>query len=151
MNDYALIRTGDESAEPDTWRAKQGRTLQAADTLRIHQAQRAWLQGRFAEPFTDSTVVVTYHAPHRGSLAQRYADGWASGAFVSELPEIFFDVPVLWFHGHTHQSFDYMVRSCRVVRNPRGYVNWSGRIENKAFDPRLVVQVQAPSGLLAPS
>ena len=47
------------------------------------------------EPFTGPTVVVTHHAPRRGSLAQRYADDWASGAFVSELPDAFFDVPAL--------------------------------------------------------
>ena len=46
LNDYALSRTVDEAAEPDTWRDKQGRKLQAADTLRIHQAQRAWLRDR---------------------------------------------------------------------------------------------------------
>lgn len=143
LNDYALIRTVDESAEPDTWRYKQGRKLQAADTLRIHQAQRAWLHDRLAESFAGPTVVVTHHAPHRGSLAQRYADDWSSGAFITELPETFFDVPVLWVHGHTHQRFDYQVRSCRIICNPRGYVNWSGRIENKAFDPGLVIDVRA--------
>ncbi|RQO59421.1 metallophosphoesterase [Variovorax sp. KBW07] len=146
LNDYALIRTVDESAEPDTWRDKQGRKLQAADTLRIHQAQRAWLRDRLSEPFAGPTVVVTHHAPHRGSLSERYADDWASGAFVNELPDAFFDVPVLWVHGHTHQQFDYRVRSCRVVSNPRGYVNWSGRIENKAFDPSLVIDVQNVTG-----
>ena len=42
---------------------------------------------------------------------------------------------------HTHQSFDYRVRGCRVMCNPRGYVNWSGRTENQNFDPGLVLQV----------
>jgi 3',5'-cyclic AMP phosphodiesterase CpdA len=146
LNDYALIRTVDKSAEPDTWRYKQGRKLQAADTLQIHQAQRAWLRDRLSDPFAGPTVVVTHHAPHRGSLSARYADDWASGAFVTELPETFFDVPVLWVHGHTHQRFDYGVRSCRVVCNPRGYVNWSGRIENRAFDPGLVIDVSSLAG-----
>ncbi|MEJ1129081.1 metallophosphoesterase [Variovorax sp. CCNWLW225] len=140
LNDYALIRTVDETAEPDTSRDTPDRKLQAADTLRIHQAQRAWLQARLAEPFDGRTVVVTHHAPHRGSLSAQYADDWVSGAFVSELPNDFFEVPVLWVHGHTHQSFDYRVRACRVVCNPRGYVRrMSGRIENQAFDPDLVV------------
>jgi len=143
LNDYTLIRAPDESAEPDTWRHKQGRKLQAADTLRIHQVQRAWLCERLAEPFAGPTVVVTHHAPHRGSLAIRYADDWASGACVNELPDAFFDVPVLWIHGHTHQPWDYQVRSCRVVCNPRGYVNWSGRIENKDFNPGLIVEVKS--------
>ncbi|RRH81166.1 metallophosphoesterase [Variovorax beijingensis] len=146
LNDYALIRTLDETAEPDTWRGTQGRKLLAADTLRIHQAQRAWLQARLAQPFAGLTVVVTHHAPHRGSLSARYADDWASGAFVSELPDQYFEVPVLWVHGHTHQSFDYRVRACRVVCNPRGYVNWSGRIENQAFDPGLIVEVPPAEG-----
>lgn len=141
LNDYALIRTSDESAELNTWRGKQGRKLQAADTLRIHQAQRAWLQERLAIRFAGPTVVVTHHAPQRGSLAQRYADDWTSSAFVNELPEAFFDVPVLWVHGHTHQHFDYRFGSCRVVCNPRGYVNRSGRIENTEFSPGLVINV----------
>jgi Icc-related predicted phosphoesterase len=146
LNDYVLIRTLDESAEPNTWRDKQGKKLDAADTLRIHQAQRAWLRAKLAEPFDGRTVVVTHHAPHRGSLSPRYADDWVSGAFVSELPDFFFEVPVLWVHGHTHQSFDYRVRACRVVCNPRGYVNWSGRIENQAFEPGLIVDVSPSEG-----
>lgn len=141
LNDYALIRTADGSAEPGSWRHRQGRKLQAADTLRIHQAQRAWLREKLSEPFAGATVVVTHHAPHRGSLSARYADDWASGAFVNALPDDFFDVPVLWVHGHTHQWFDYQVRTCRVVCNPRGYVNWSGKIENSEFNPAFVVNL----------
>jgi predicted phosphodiesterase len=151
LNDYALIRTADESAEPGTWRDRQGRKLQAADTLRIHKAQRAWLREKLSEPFAGPTVVVTHHAPHRGSLSTRYADDWASGAFVTELPEVFFDVPVLWVHGHTHQHFDYRVRSCRIVCNPRGYVNWSGRIENQGFDPALTIAVSPSEGNQGPT
>ncbi|MGJ7519698.1 metallophosphoesterase [Variovorax sp. LT1P1] len=141
LNDYALIRTVDESAEAGASRYKQGRKLRVADTARLHQAQRAWLREKLSEPFAGPTVVVTHHAPHRGSLSARYADDWASGAFVTELPDAFFDVPLLWVHGHTHQQFDYRVRSCRIVCNPRGYLNWSGKIENNAFDPALVIDV----------
>lgn len=141
MNDYALIRAADEFAEPNTWRARDGRKLKAADTRRIHLRQRKLLTDMLSEPFEGPTVVVTHHAPHRGSLSERYAQDWVSAAFVSELPEGFFDVPVLWVHGHMHQSFDYRVGSCRVVCNPRGYVNWSGRTENSNFDPGLVLHV----------
>lgn len=143
LNDYALIRTADESAERGVLQEKQGRKLRAADTMQIHQAQRAWLGEKLSEPFAGATVVVTHHAPHRGSLEQRYADDWVSGAFVSELLEGFFEVPMLWVHGHTHQQFDYQVCACRVVCNPRGYVNWSGTIENHAFDPSFVIDVPA--------
>lgn len=96
--------------------------------------------------FNGPTVAVTHHAPHRGSLPARYADDWASGAFVNELPNAFFEVPVFWAHGHTHQPFDYRVRACRVLCNPRGYVNWRGRIENQAFKPDLIVDVPPAEG-----
>jgi len=39
----------------------------------------------------------------------------------------------LWTHGHTHEEFDYMVGTTRVVCNPRGYINY----ENRADDFKL--------------
>lgn len=141
LNDYALIRWTDRGAEPETWRAVHGRKLTAEDTRQIHQEHRAWLLERLHAPFDGPTVVVTHHPPSRESLAPRYASDWTSGAFVNDLPVEFFAAPVLWIHGHTHDSFDYLVGGCRVICNPRGYVNWSGRTENVAFDPRLVVEV----------
>lgn len=112
-----------------------------AMTAEFHQEQRAWLAAKLAEPFDGPTVVVTHHAPHRGSLAAKYADDWVSGAFVSELPEEMFKVPVLWVHGHTHTSFDYQVSNCRVVANPRGYRRHPGKPENEAFDPAPVIEI----------
>jgi hypothetical protein len=29
--------------------------------------------------------------------------------------------PKLWIHGHTHDSFDYMVGETRVICHPKGY------------------------------
>jgi hypothetical protein len=44
-------------------------------------------------------------------------------------------------HGHTHDSFDYQVGNCRVVCNLRGYVAWTGKMENRDFDAGFVVEV----------
>lgn len=117
--------------------------LHPRDTLKMHRRQRRWLLEQLSMPFAGPTVVVTHHAPHRNSLAPRFATEWLSTAFVSELPHEFFEVPVLWIHGHTHTSFDYRVGNCRVVCNPRGYMNWHGDFENPAFNPGLVVEIDA--------
>jgi predicted phosphodiesterase len=116
------------------------RKLTPHDTLRLHRLQRQWLQDRLAESFAGPTVVVTHHGPHRGSLAPRFAADWVSTAYLSELPASFFDVPVLWVHGHTHSGHDYRVGNCRVVCNPRGYQTVAmPHPENPGFRADLVV------------
>lgn len=86
-------------------------------------------------------MVVTHHAPHRNSLAPRYAAEWASGGYITEMLPEFFEVPVLWVHGHTHDSFDYVVNGARVLCNPRGYAK-DGVNENALFDAGLTVEVR---------
>ena len=44
------------------------------DSLALHRQARAWLESELARPFGGKTIVVTHHAPHRLSLAERYAE-----------------------------------------------------------------------------
>jgi Icc-related predicted phosphoesterase len=141
LNDFRLIRVPNPNALPGTWEARDGKVFRAQDARRIHHEQRRWLKQRLETPFDGKTVVVTHHAPHRGSLAPWYAADWVSAGFASELPDEFFAIPLLWVHGHTHNSFDYQVGSCRVLCNPRGYMKLSGVSENTQFNPRLIVTV----------
>jgi hypothetical protein len=36
----------------------------------------------------------------------------------------------VWTHGHTHETFDYMVGTTRIVCNPRGYDGYEERAYN---------------------
>lgn len=100
-----------------------------------------WLDEQFAQPHDGPTVVITHFAPARGSIHPRFAGSPLNACFVSDLHErILRWQPQLWLHGHTHDSFDYRVGATRVVANPRGYAP-KGEIENKAFDPGLVLEV----------
>lgn len=137
LADYSAIRIDD----PLTSNSRGTRRLVPMDTLQIHRRHRSWLRKKLAEPFDGPTVVVTHHAPHRKSLAPRFAEDWASGGFVNEMLPEFFETPSLWLHGHTHDSFDYRVGACRVVCNPRGYLSRHGEFENKQFNPELLVKL----------
>lgn len=117
------------------------RLLQAEDTLAMHWTERDWLRRELQKPFDGPTVVVTHHAPALGSVAPMYDGDELTPAFVSALPDEMFTVPVLWVHGHTHTSFDYMMGGCRVVSNPRGYAERSGIFENERFANDFVVDV----------
>ena len=61
-----------------------------------------------------------------------------NGAYSSELDEYIMDHPQikLWTHGHTHEDFDYMIGSTRIVCNPRGYIGYERRADR--FELKLV-------------
>ena len=102
-----------------------------------HRAAVAWLRDRLAEPWAGPTVVITHHAPHPGSLHPRFARHPLSPAFVSNLENLLGPAR-LWIHGHTHDSFDYVVADTRILCNPRGYDPFE---LNPDFNPALVVEV----------
>jgi DNA repair exonuclease SbcCD nuclease subunit len=107
----------------------------------LFDASVAWLESQFATPHDGPTVVVTHFAPSRGSVAARFAGSPLNACFVSDLDaRIERWRPALWLHGHVHDSFDYRLGATRVVANPRGYAP-KGEIENRAFDPGLVLDV----------
>jgi hypothetical protein len=77
--------------------------------------------------FDEKFVVVGHHAPCKLSTKPQYQDDvLMNGAYSSDLSEFILDHPQikLWTHGHTHDRFDYMIGSTRIVCNPRGYINY---------------------------
>ena len=79
-----------------------------------------------------SMVVLGHHAPSKQSTHPKYANEQVmNGGYSSELTEFILDRPgiKLWTHGHTHEDFDYMIGSCRVVCNPRGYHGYEDRAD----------------------
>ncbi len=122
-----------------TIRCGPERPFTPQDSVRIHAESRAWLADRLDGRDVGPTLVVTHHAPSRGSVATRYRKDLLSAAFASDLDDLVASPGVaLWVHGHTHDSFDYRVGGTRVVCNPRGYHPFE---LNKRFDPGLIVSV----------
>jgi len=120
----------------------------AAMVLKEHEQSRSWLFSELTKPFDGTTVVITHHGPHPLSVHRRYGRDPISTAFVSQLDELLPEAD-FWFHGHVHDSFDYVVDGCRVITNPMGYAyNHRDaasvddlRFENNKFLPSLVIDV----------
>jgi len=125
-----------------------GHLFRPSDALSDHVVSRAWLEEQLAQPFAGKTVVVTHHAPHPGSIHEIFRASNLNASFVSDLTPLV-EQPDLWLHGHVHNGFHYMVGSCRVVANPRGYpINISSastlqevRFENPDFNPHCTLVV----------
>lgn len=127
MADHHLIRIG-------------GRPFFPSDALALHQRSVSYLAQELVKPFDGATVVVTHHGPHRQSVSPKFTGSPINAGFVSELDDLLPMVD-LWIHGHTHDSLDYRIGSCRVIANPRGYPLKTGGFENPNFNPALVVGV----------
>ena len=112
-----------------------------ADAATLFGRHLSWLEARLAEPFSGPTVVITHHAPSPRSIHPRFSDLPLNACFVSDVEHLLDGHRVaLWIHGHTHDSFDYVVNGTRVVCNPRGYAK-NGVNENAAFDPGLTIDL----------
>ncbi|MGB6306393.1 MAG: metallophosphoesterase [Steroidobacteraceae bacterium] len=125
ISDFRMIRCG----PAELFRPELAREM--------HFEQVKWLEGKLAEQFSGPTVVVTHFLPHRRSIHPKYEGDEFNPAFASDLAHLVKPPVSLWIHGHTHESFDYVVNGTRVVCNPRGYLPME---PNPGFDPGFVVQ-----------
>jgi Icc-related predicted phosphoesterase len=98
------------------------------DSVEDHKAMLAYIDKCVKDlPTGQKVVVVGHHAPSKLSVKPRYVDEFImNGAYSSDLSEFILDNPKikLWTHGHTHDVFDYMIGSTRIVCNPRGYIGY---------------------------
>ena len=128
MNDYVCI-----------WNTERT-NFSADDSLAEFQDSKFFITQELATPFDGQTVVCTHHAPSTLSVAPRWENHPLTPAYASRLENLILQYePVLWMHGHVHDSFDYMVGSTRVVANPRGY-EAHGEINDK-YDNQLVLTI----------
>ena len=128
MNDFRCV---DNSAKTEDHRGWPGRftTTDAADD---HDAMVAFIDQTIAANPAGRYVVVGHHSPSKLSTHPRYQDQFImNGGYSSSLDDFIQDRPQikLWTHGHTHEDFDYMIAGCRILCNPRGYINYEERAD----------------------
>lgn len=128
MNDYRVIQNGKHRLLPE-------------DTVEFYKNTKKIIEDVVQANGEKKVVVVGHHAPSKASTHPRYKKEIVmNGAYSSDLSEFILDNPniKLWTHGHTHESFDYMIGTTRIVCNPRGY---EGYETNPAFDPSKMIEV----------
>ena len=129
MNDYKQVTMFDEVKNVY-------HRLTPEKTVEDHYKSKQFIKETVENKFDQKFVVVTHHAPSKASIKPQYAgDTLMNGAYSSDLSEFILENPQikLWTHGHTHDPFDYMIGSTRIVCNPRGYAGYEARAEQ--FDP----------------
>ena len=102
------------------------------DSVEDHKKMLGYIQSVIEGKHDQKFVVCGHHAPSKLSTHPRYKhETMMNGAYSSDLSEYIMDHPQikLWTHGHTHEDFDYMLGSTRIVCNPRGYDGYEARAD----------------------
>ena len=123
MNDFNCVKnTGEEGKK----------VFMPQDAVDDHYQFRRNLDDALALHPELPTVVVGHHAPSRASTHPRYKhEVIMNGAYSTNLDNFILDRRQikLWTHGHTHEDFDYMIGTTRIVCNPRGYDGYEERAD----------------------
>lgn len=117
MNDFRIIRNDEKGFTK----------LRPAHVMYRHQQSLSYIKNIIQGKQDEKFVVVGHHAPSKQSTHPKYQnDQLMNGGYSSDLSEFILDHPQikLWTHGHTHDPFDYMIGTTRIVCNPRGYSGW---------------------------
>jgi Icc-related predicted phosphoesterase len=124
MNDYNCVKNTSEEGK---------KVFMPQDSVDDHRQFLQKLDDTLALHPGLPVVVVGHHAPSRASTHPRYRTEFVvNGAYSSNLDEFILDRRQirLWTHGHTHEDFDYMIGTTRVVCNPRGYDGYEARADD---------------------
>lgn len=131
MNDYHSIRNDSTNY----------RVLRPSDTIFRHKTTLNYIRSIVEQDNTKKYVVIGHHAPTKLSTHYSYEDEYiANGAYSSDLSDFILKYPQIkvWCHGHTHNVFDYVVGSTRIICNPRGY---EGYEPDSEWDKTKIVEV----------
>ena len=124
MNDFNCVKNTSEPGK---------KVFTPDDAVEDHYRFRRNLDDALALHPELPVVVVGHHAPSKASIHPRYQkDTVMNGAYSTNLDDFILDRRQikLWTHGHTHEEFDYMIGTTRVVCNPRGYDGYEDRADN---------------------
>jgi predicted phosphodiesterase len=142
MNDFRRIRTN-----------RYSRLFRPHHALARHLESRAFLEAELRKPRSGPLVIVTHHAPHPAQRDPTLPPDILGAAYSSDLTHLM--VPGLddgcgalrpadlWVYGHTHEFFDGLIGSTRVVSNAKGYgpLRAGETWDNPHFDPHFVIEI----------
>ena len=140
MNDFIKIYNGDVDNRGKPYKVVN--RLTPDDVVVDHKAMLEYIRKIVDGKYDQKFVVVGHHAPSKLSTKPKYQDDYImNGAYSSDLSEFILDHPQikLWTHGHTHDNFDYLVGSTRVVCNPRGYIKYEHQAD--IFNPNIIYEI----------
>ena len=123
MSDFKQIKCGDDYITEETLRNENKKNIQfLKETI----------------PTLDNVIVITHHSPSMLSVDDSRKELGVSNGYANDLDSFIEENTNIkyWFHGHIHESNNYIVGETNVISNPRGYV---GHCINNNLESELEV------------
>lgn len=132
MTDEEFLALPYEHRYKNVFKTRPG-TFSPQDAVEEHRKTLDYIKTVVEGKGDQKFVVVGHHTPSHVSCHPKYAhEQVMNGGYHSDLTEFILDRPQikLWTHGHTHENFDYLIGTTRVVCNPRGYDGYEDIADN---------------------
>ena len=140
MNDFRIVKNSSREVnfkdEDGKFHTRPARFC-PEDAFEEHAKMKEYIRQIIEGKFNEKFVVVGHHAPSKTSTKPRYKDDTLmNGGYSSDLSEFILDHPQIkvWTHGHTHDKFDYMIGTTRIICNPRGYDGYEDSADHFALE-----------------
>ena len=135
MNDFRCVKNSNKKVsfrDADGQFHERTAKFSPQDAVEDHKKMVEYIHHVVRGKDNQKFVVVGHHAPSKLSTHPRYQnETLMNGGYSSDLSQFILDNPQikLWTHGHTHETFDYMIGETRIVCNPRGYIGYEDRAD----------------------
>lgn len=127
VNDFRVIRNGDNILDPLTYNALHLRSLE-------------WIKQQLSN--SDKNVVVTHHVPtYENTMNKWYKGSKINSVFTVELKQLIENSNIkYWIYGHNHHNVkDFKIGNTTLVTNQLGYVHHD---EQKKFKLNKIIRVK---------
>jgi cobalamin biosynthesis Co2+ chelatase CbiK len=135
MNDFRCVKNSNKKVsfrDADGNFHERTAKFSPEDAVEDHKKMVDYIRHVIENKDDQKFVVVGHHAPSKLSTHPRYQnDTLMNGGYSSTLDFFIEAHPQikLWTHGHTHETFDYVLNQTRIVCNPRGYIGYEDRAD----------------------
>lgn len=104
------------------------RYLKPVDTLYLHKCYKENMEKQL-ENASQKVVMITHHLPITDCIHEKYKNNELNLAYACTDIQPNENV-LLWVHGHTHSSNDFIKNKTRYVCNPRGKCRENSEYKN---------------------
>lgn len=109
--------------------------------MKLNKESINFLESKLKYNNNDITIILTHHLPTQKSLSKQFSEYITNPLFANNLEYLFYNYKIdYWFHGHSHESCNYIINNTKIMSNPLGYYR-DGKYQNKFWKSDFIIEI----------